>query len=57
MTLLPWVARKHGLLGKTRSENGHTLNLEDCKPIATPIETSLKLSLHDVGDMFDVTLY
>ena len=32
-------------------------SLEDCKPIATPMETGLKLSLHDVGDHFDVTLY
>ena len=32
-------------------------NLEDCKPIAIPMETFLKLSLHDVGDLFDVTLY
>ena len=31
--------------------------LEDCKPIATPMETSLKLSLHDAGDPADVTLY
>ncbi|RYA58300.1 hypothetical protein DD598_30995, partial [Enterobacter cloacae complex sp. 2DZ2F16B1] len=31
--------------------------LEDCKPIATPMETDLKLSLHDVGDPVDVTLY
>ena len=31
--------------------------LEDCKPIATPMETSLKLSFHDIGDYFDVTLY
>ena len=31
--------------------------LEDCKPIATPMETGLKLSLHDAGDLFDVTLY
>eukprot|EP00250_Pteridium_aquilinum_P010876 c19689_g3_i1 orf=64-1296(+) len=32
-------------------------SLEDCKPIATPMETGLKLSLHDAGDHFDVTLY
>ncbi|RYA85031.1 hypothetical protein DD594_25290 [Enterobacter cloacae complex sp. 4DZ1-17B1] len=31
--------------------------LEDCKPIATPMETGLKLSLHDAGDPADVTLY
>ncbi|MCO5599556.1 hypothetical protein L7F22_053662 [Adiantum nelumboides] len=31
--------------------------LEDCKPIATPMETGLKLSLHDAGDLADVTLY
>ena len=31
--------------------------LEDCKPIATPMETGLHLSLHDVGDAFDVVLY
>ena len=31
--------------------------LEDCKPIATPMETGLKLSLHDAGDPTDVTLY
>src|SRR5262249_53759119 len=31
--------------------------LEDCKPIATPMETGLKLSLHDAGDHVDVTLY
>ncbi|MCO5603288.1 hypothetical protein L7F22_057437 [Adiantum nelumboides] len=31
--------------------------LEDCKPIATPLETGLKLSLHDAGDPADVTLY
>ena len=31
--------------------------LEDNKPIATPMEIGLKLSLHDVGDPVDVTLY
>ncbi|MCO5598419.1 hypothetical protein L7F22_052514 [Adiantum nelumboides] len=31
--------------------------LEDCKPIATPMKTGLKLSLHDAGDPADVTLY
>ena len=32
-------------------------DLEDCKPIATPMEIGLKLSLHDAGDFVDVTLY
>ena len=32
-------------------------NLEDCKPIATPMETGLRLSLHDAGDAFDAVLY
>ena len=32
-------------------------SLEDCKSIATPMEIGLKLNLHDVGDLFDVTLY
>ena len=32
-------------------------SLEDCKPIATPMETSLKLSFHDPEEHFDVTLY
>ena len=27
------------------------------KPIATPMETGLRLSLHDAGDAIDVTLY
>ena len=31
--------------------------LEDCKPIATPMETRLKLTFHDAGDYIDVTLY
>ena len=31
--------------------------LEECKPIATPMETGLHLSLHDVGDAFDAILY
>jgi transposase InsO family protein len=31
--------------------------LEDCKPIATPMETGLRLSLHDAGDAFDAVLY
>ena len=31
--------------------------LEDCKPIATPMETCLHLSIHDAGDYFDVILY
>ena len=31
--------------------------LEECKPIATPMETGLRLTLHDVGDAFDVVLY
>ena len=31
--------------------------LEDCKPIATPMETGLQLSLHDAGGAFDVVLY
>ncbi|MCO5568379.1 hypothetical protein L7F22_022078 [Adiantum nelumboides] len=31
--------------------------LEDCKPIATPMETDLKLSLYDAGDPANVPLY
>ena len=31
--------------------------LEDCKPIATPMETGLHLNIHDAGDYFDVMLY
>ena len=31
--------------------------LEDCKPIANPMDTGLKLSSHDARDHFDVTLY
>ena len=31
--------------------------LEECKPIATPMETGLCLSLHDAGNAFDVVLY
>ena len=31
--------------------------LEDCKPVATPMETGLHLSIHDPGDYFDVILY
>ncbi|MCO5568253.1 hypothetical protein L7F22_021950 [Adiantum nelumboides] len=31
--------------------------LEDCKPIAIPMETGLKLSLHDAGECAYVTLY
>ena len=31
--------------------------LDDCKPIATPMETGLRLSLHDARDAFDVVLY
>jgi len=31
--------------------------LEDCKPIATPMETGLHLSVHDAGDYYDATLY
>ncbi|KAH7300819.1 hypothetical protein KP509_24G080000 [Ceratopteris richardii] len=31
--------------------------LEDCKPIATSMETGFRLSLHDSGDAFDVVLY
>ena len=31
--------------------------LDDCKPIATPMETGLHLSIHDAGDYFDVILY
>ena len=31
--------------------------LKECKPIATPMEIGLRLSLHDVGDAFDVVLY
>ena len=33
------------------------LSLEDCKPIATPMEIGLKLSSHDAGEHIDVTLY
>ena len=29
----------------------------DCKTIATPMETGLRMSLHDVGDAFDVLHY
>ena len=32
-------------------------DLEDYKPIVTPMEIGLKLSLHDARDYFDVTLY
>ena len=32
-------------------------SLEDCKPIATPMETSLQLILHDTKNYVDVTLY
>ena len=32
-------------------------SLQDCKPIATPMETGLHLSIHDAGDYFDVLLY
>ncbi|MCO5591498.1 hypothetical protein L7F22_045482 [Adiantum nelumboides] len=35
----------------------YVFGLEDCKPIATPMETGLKLSLHDAGDSADITLY
>ena len=31
--------------------------LEDCKSIATPMETSLCLTLHDVSDTFDTIFY
>ncbi|RYA73307.1 hypothetical protein DD595_25120, partial [Enterobacter cloacae complex sp. 4DZ3-17B2] len=31
--------------------------LEDCKPIATPMKTGLKLTLHEAGYPADVTLY
>ena len=31
--------------------------LEDRKPIATPMKTGLKLSLHDSKDYFDVSMY
>ena len=31
--------------------------LEDCKPIATPMETGLKLSVHDDEEYFDGILY
>ena len=35
----------------------HEFNLEDCKSISTPMETRLKLNLHDIGDYVNVTLY
>lgn len=35
----------------------YVFGLEDYKPIATPMETGLKLSFHDAGDLIDVTLY
>jgi len=31
--------------------------LEDCKPIATPMEIGLHLSIHDAEDYYDATLY
>ena len=31
--------------------------LEECKPIATPMETGLRVSLHDAEDAFDIVLY
>ena len=31
--------------------------LEDCKPIATPMETGLHLSIHGAGDYFHVMVY
>ena len=33
----------------------HRFRLEDCKPMATPMETCLHLSIHDLGDYFDVS--
>ena len=31
-------------------------NMEDCKPISTPAEPGVKLSLHNQGESFDTTL-
>ena len=30
---------------------------ENCKPIATSMETGLQLRIHNIGDAFDVVLY
>jgi len=35
----------------------HRFGLEDCKPIATPMEMGLHFSIHDAGDYYDATLY
>ena len=34
-----------------------SFNLEDCRPVATPMETCLHLSVHDAGEYFDAVLY
>ena len=31
--------------------------MQNCKPISTPVETGLKLSMYDAGDSFDVHTY
>ena len=33
------------------------LKMENCKPVATPLEKGLKLSKHDATKKFDGTLY
>ena len=35
----------------------HRFSPKDCKPTTTPMEIGLKLSSHDAGEHFDVTLY
>ena len=35
----------------------HRFGPKDCKPIATPMEIGLHLSIHDAGDYFDGMLY
>ena len=35
----------------------HCFDLEDCKPVATPMKIGLHLSVHDARDYFDVVLY
>lgn len=32
-------------------------SFQDCKPVATPVESGVKLSLEDAGELFDATVY
>ena len=55
-----FVQNKHGIVmseSKYVQKLLERLKMKDCKPIRTPMEPRLKLSLYDSSEPFDATIY